>query len=272
MLSRSLEHNILLLWRRLSSIPLALFLVLWLLIPAGGAEIKGARFNTVVGSVTTQSTAAGLRRAALNQIVGDNTTVRTGARSRTELTLANQGVARLWEKTVLNVKDAGRTLFLEDGAMFLDIPAGAELANIRGAGIAIEVAGTSAVLEYHPQVFKLLVLKGTARLYRPGHVGDSVLVTAGQLVFGNPNAALSDPVDFDLKHFLQTSRFITEFPPLRNQGSIASEIQRQEREKSRKVLMETNLVMYGGGTSVSATNRPGGKDSPTAGSTRGAGP
>lgn len=213
-----------------------------------------------------------MRPAALNQIVGDNTTVRTGVRSRTELTFVGQAVARLWEKTIVAVNDGGRNLVLEDGATFLDVPAGAALTNIRGASVAIEISGTSVVFEYHPQVFKLVVLKGTARLYRPGHLGDSVLVTAGQLVFGNPDAALSDPVDFDIKHFLSTSRFISEFPPLRSQGSLASGIQKQEREKSRKVLMETNLVMYGGGTGVSATNRPGGKDSPTAGSTRGAGP
>jgi hypothetical protein len=208
----------------------------------------------------------------LNRTIRDNTTVRTEGRSRTELTFADQSIARLWAHTILDVKDSGRNLFLQEGALFVDVPTGAGLTSVRGGSVAVDVSGTSALFEYHPKVFKLLVLKGTARLYRPTYVGDSVLVNAGQLVFGNPNAALSDPVDFDIKHFLKTSRFLSGFPPLRNQGLIASEIQKQELEKSQKVLIETNLVMYGGGTTVSAVGQPPGRNSPTPGSTHAPGP
>lgn len=199
--------------------------------------------------------------------------MRTDGRLRTQLTFADHSIARLWAHTVLEVRDGGRNLVLQEGALFVDFPTGPGLTSVRGgAAVAVDVSGTTALFEYHPKVFKLLVLNGTARLYRPSQVGDSVLVNAGQLVFGNPNVALSDPVDFDIKHFLKTSRFLSGFPPLRSQGLIASEIQKQDLQKSQKVLMETNLVMYGGGTSVSATGRPAGKDSPAPGSARAAGP
>jgi len=111
------------------------------------------------------------------------------------------------------------------------------------------------MIEYHPGFYKFLVLEGTARSYRPGHLGDSVLVRAGQMVFGNPEAALSDPVDVDIDRFMKTSRFITDFPPLRSQKSIVGESQKQQREKSNKILMDTNLVIFGGGTQVSVVGQ-----------------
>ena len=107
------------------------------------------------------------------------------------------------------------------------------------------------MIEYHPGVCKFLVLEGTARLYRPGHLGDSVLVQAGQMVIGNPNAAVSDPVDFDIARFVRTSRFIVGLPALRSESSIVLEAQKQQHEKSKKTLVETNLVIFGGGTRVS---------------------
>jgi hypothetical protein len=242
--------------------------MLCLSVPANAAQIKKARPSPKVSKKISQSVGGARGSAGLHAIVGDNTTLRTDRQLRTDLRFANRSIARLWAQTILNVKDSGRSLFLQEGALFIDVPTSAELTTVRGASVAVELSGASALFEYHEKVFKVLVLKGTARIYRPDHVGDSVLVDAGQLVFGNPNAALSDPVDFDIKHFLKTSRFLSDFPPLRSQGLSESEIQKQEIEKSKKVLIETNLVMYGGGTAVSAT----GRDSATPSTTRGSGP
>ena len=111
------------------------------------------------------------------------------------------------------------------------------------------------MIEYHPGVYKFLVLEGTGRLYRPGHLGDSVLVRPGQMVFGNPDAAVSDPVDVDIDRFIKTSRLITDFPPLHSEKSIMAEGQKQLREKSKKTLIGTNLVIFGGGT-TSVAHRP----------------
>jgi hypothetical protein len=122
------------------------------------------------------------------------------------------------------------------------------------------------MIEYHPGFYKFLVLEGTVRSYRPGHLGDSVLVRAGQMVFGNPEAALSDPVDVDIDRFMKTSRLITDFPPLRSEESIIAESRKQQREKSNKSLVDTNLVIFGGGTQVSVTDqeRPDSADHKTA--------
>jgi hypothetical protein len=110
-------------------------------------------------------------------------------------------------------------------------------------------------------------LEGTGRLYRPWHLGDSVLVGPGQMVIGNPSAAVSDPVNFDIARFVKTSAFLVGLPPLCSESSIALEAQKQQREKSKKTLIETNLVIFGGGTRVSlvgqapATTHPAAKPS-----------
>jgi hypothetical protein len=105
-------------------------------------------------------------------------------------------------------------------------------------------------------------------------VGDSVLVGPGQMVIGNPNAPVSDPVDVDIARFVATSHFIVDLPALRSHGSIAAEIQKQQQEKSEKTLVDTNLVIYGGGTLVSLVDpaklntAPVPKEKPERGSNR----
>src|SRR5262249_43217147 len=124
-------------------------------------------------------------------------------------------------------------------------------ATIHAGGIAAAITGTTAMIEHHPGMCKFLVLEGTGRLYRAGHLGDSVLVEAGQMVIGDPNKAISDPVNFDIARFVKTSRFLANLPPLPSEKVIALESQKQERLKSKKQLIDTNMVIFGGGTRVS---------------------
>ncbi len=167
----------------------------------------------------------------------------------------NETVVRLAANTAFDFNRGTRGLNLKDGAVLVQTPKEANGATIHAGSVAAAVAGTTVMIEYHPGFYKFLVLEGTARLYRPGHIGDSVLVRAGQMVFGNPEAALSDPVDVDIDRFMKTSRFITEFPPLRSEKLIAAESQKQQREKSNKTLIGTNLVIFGGGTQVSVVGQ-----------------
>jgi hypothetical protein len=168
-----------------------------------------------------------------------------------ELTFDNKTVARLGANAVFDFRDGTRNLNLEEGVLLLQIPKSAKGVRVCAAQIAAAVTGTTVVLESYSAYYKFLVLSGTARLYRPEHLGDSILVKAGQMAFGQPKTALSDPVDFDIGRFLKTSRFITDFPPLGSETLMAGESQKQQREKSKKNLIDTNLVILGGGTMVS---------------------
>jgi hypothetical protein len=220
---------------------------------AWGGPLSHARLTAIIHKVDLLPTGSAQRTAARNADVPEGTGVRTGRNSWAELTFDNQIVARLNANALFSFK--GRSdCDLIQGAVVIQAPKGVNAVRVHAAGVAAVISGATAVLEYRRGVFKLLVLEGTGRLYRPGHLGDSVLVQPGQMVFGNPNAALSDPVDFDLDRFVRTCLLICDFPPLQSEKSIAAASQQQQREKSKKILIDTNLVIFGGGTAVTLVN------------------
>jgi hypothetical protein len=218
-----------------------------------GGPLNQARVTAIIHRVDLLPTSAAQHPAALRDEVREGTVVRTGRDSRVELTFDNQIVARLNANALFNFK-GGSDCDLIQGAVLIEAPEGVKVVRLRAAGVALVISGATAVLEHQPGVFKLLILEGTGRLYRPGHLGDSVLVQPGQMVFGNTNAALSDPVDFDVDRFVKTCRLIRDLPPLQSEKLIAAASQQQQREKSRKILIDTNLVIFGGGTGVTLVN------------------
>jgi hypothetical protein len=218
---------------------------------ANAISVREARITRVSNHVKLVHPMTTARPASVNDIVDENTVVRTRSSSRAELTFPDETVVRLAANTTFSFKNGTHDLSLGEGAVLVQAPKSANGAKIHAANVAAAVTGTTAMIEYHPGVCKFLVLEGTGRLYRPWHLGDSVLVGPGQLVMGNPDAAVSDPVDFDIARFVRTSRFIVDLPPLRSEKLIVAESQKQRQEKSKKTLIDTNLVIFGGGTRVS---------------------
>jgi hypothetical protein len=214
-----------------------------------------ARVTHVRGDVRLMVSAKTTHRAHLNDIIEQDTIIQTGREARTELTFPNETVVRLAANSAFSFKNGTRFLNLQRGAALIETPKRARGATLHTGAMAATLSGTTIVTEYHPGLCKYLVLEGTGRLYRPRHLGDSILVRAGQLVIGNPDAAVSDPVDFDIARFVKTSCLITDFPPLHSQSSLVAESQEQERENSRRTLLETNLVIFGGGTLVSVVGK-----------------
>jgi ferric-dicitrate binding protein FerR (iron transport regulator) len=227
------------------------------------ASVNGARITRVNNQLQLLHPATTARAASVNDIVDEGTLIRTGSSSRAELTFPDETVVRLAANTTFSFKRGIHDLSLTEGAVLVQAPKNTNGATIHAGSVAAAISGTTAMIEYHPGVYKFLVLEGTGRVYRPGHLGDSVLVAAGQLVIGNPNVALSDPVDFDIARFVKTSRFIADFPPLRSQKMILAECQKQQREKSKKFLVETNMVIFGGGNRVSLVGQTPALANPT---------
>jgi len=218
---------------------------------ANAASSNEARITRVNSHVQLLRPRMAAHPASVSDVVDEDTIVRTGSSSRAELTFADQTVVRLAANTSFSFKNGTHDLNLDEGAVLVQALKSASGVKIHAATVAASITGTTAMIEYHPGVCKFLVLEGTGRLYRPAHLGDSVLVGPGQFVMGNPNAAVSDPVDFDIARFVKTSRFIVDLPPLRSEKLIAAESQKQQQEKSKKTLIDTNLVIFGGGTRVS---------------------
>ena len=217
------------------------------------AQLKEARVSQVIRDVKLLPQHAAPRPAKVSDEVRNGTAVRTGEESRTELTFTDQTLARLGANTIFTFDEGTRNLELGGGVMLLRVPKNAGGAEIHTSAVSAAITGTTVMLEYHPNAYiKFIVLEGTGRIFRKDHVGESVLVHAGQMLIVNPKGTtLPDPVDVDLKRLMQTSLLIIDFAPLPSGDLIAREINTQTEQKSDGDLVDTNLVIFGAGTVIS---------------------
>jgi FecR protein len=223
------------------------------------AELKEARVTQVVKDVKLLPTGAAARPAAVSDEVRNGTAVRTGVDSRSELKFTDQTLARLGANTIFTFTEGTRNLNLQDGAMLLRVPKGAGGAKINSSAVTAAITGTTVMLETHAvtkknknSYYKFIVLEGTARLYLPGHLGESTLVKAGQMIIMRPDSkTIPEPVDVDIGKIMQSSLLITGFSaPLGSENLITYQQLKQNEQKSSGQLSETNLVIYGAGTNV----------------------
>ena len=215
-----------------------------------------ATITRLVNDVQLHASQTAPHSAAVNDKVRDGSSVETGMDSRTELVFPDQALARLSPNTLFSFKEGTRNLELTSGAMLLRVPKGAGRAEISTGGMTAAITGTTVIVEHYPRAYtKFISLEGTARLSLKHRWGESVLVRPGQMLITNPNAkGLPDPVDVDLDRLLKTARLIVDFSPLESQLLIARESEKQLRAKSKRRLIDTNLVIFGKGTVVSLTN------------------
>jgi FecR protein len=216
-------------------------------------QLKEARVSQVIKDVNLLPGQAAPRPARVSDEVRNGTAVRTGVESRAELVFTDQTLARLGANTIFSFNEGTRNLQLGGGAMLLRVPKNAGGAQINTAAITAAITGTTVMLEFHPNAYiKFIVLEGTGRIFRNDRVGESVLVHAGQMLIVNPKGkGLPDPVDVDLDRLMKTSDLINGFESLPSDGLIAQAILAQTEMKNDGGLIETNLVIFGGGTLVS---------------------
>ena len=107
--------------------------------------------------------------------------------SRAELIFTDQTLARLGANTVFSFNEGTRNLELSGGAMLLQVPKNAGGAKINTATVTAAITGTTIMLEFHPDAFiKFIVLEGTGRIFLNAHIGESVLLHAGQMLIVSP--------------------------------------------------------------------------------------
>ncbi len=217
------------------------------------AQLKEARVSQVIKDVNLLPGQAAPRPARVSDEVRNGTAIRTGVESRAELVFTDQTLARLGANTIFSFNEGTRNLQLGGGAMLLRVPKNAGGAQINTAAITAAITGTTVMLEFHPNAYiKFIVLEGTGRIFRNDRVGESVLVHAGQMLIVNPKGkGLPDPVDVDLDRLMKTSELINGFESLPSDALIAQEILAQTKMMNDGGLIETNLVIFGGGTLVS---------------------
>jgi hypothetical protein len=207
----------------------------------------GARLTRVVRNVTIAAPNLGSRSAAPGDVLAVGNVVRTAADSRAELSFADRSVARLGGKSVFHIGE--REWTLEEGAALVQAPRGAS-ATIKTGSVNLEAAGCTGIVErFGPTYAKIMLLQGTARVFMPAKLGESMLLKAGQMLILKPDArALPEPVDFEIGQLYRTSLLIgRDFGRLASQPQIAAEIQKQRANPN---LIPTNLIIYGRGTLV----------------------
>src|SRR4026209_418593 len=216
------------------------------------AELKEARVTQIVRDVKLLPNAAPARPALVNDQVRDGTAVRTGIESRSELMFTDATLARLGANTIFSFTEGTRNLELTDGAMLLRVPKNAGGAKINTAAITAAITGTTIMLEFHKNSYiKFIVLEGTGRIFIPNHVGESVLIRAGQMLITKPNVKnLPSPVDVDIRKLMKSSRLIKGFGKMGSEDLIAQTEVQQDEEQKNGELYETNLAIYGAGTNV----------------------
>src|SRR5437773_4408217 len=219
---------------------------------ANAADLKEARVTQIVRDVKLLPNAAPARPAAVSDEIRNGTAVRTGIESRSELMFTDATLARLGANTIFSFTEGTRNLELTDGAMLLRVPKNAGGAKINTAAVTAAITGTTIMLEFHKNSYvKFIVLEGTGRIFLPNRVGESVLVHAGQMLITKPNAKnLSNPVDVDIRQLRKTSRLIKGFGKMGSENLIAKTETEQDKERAEGELYETNLAIYGAGTSI----------------------
>jgi ferric-dicitrate binding protein FerR (iron transport regulator) len=210
----------------------------------------------VVNDVKFLSPQAAPRPAALSDSVRDGDAIRTGAASRSELTITDQTIVRLGAKTIVSFSDGTRTMNLGEGAILFQIPEGAGGVKIQTAAITATSTGATGIIDRHAQFYiKFLVLEGTLRCYLANRIGESLLIQPGQILITKPDVtALPDPAHFDIARVMKTCLLVRDFQPLSSQGRIDSEEQKQLNLIAKGTYIPSNLVIFGRGTLVSLVN------------------
>ena len=224
---------------------------------ANAAQLEDARVSQVIHDVKILPKQSAARPARISDEVRDGSALRTGVDSRAELTFADQTLARLGANTIFTFNEGTRNLELGGGAMLLRVPKNAGGAKISTAAVTAAITGTTIMLEYHPDAFiKFIVLEGTGRVFRNDRIGESVLVNAGQMLIVSPKGMmLPNPVDVDIARLKKTSALLSkDFKPIPSNNLITQEITQQAKQKAEQALLDTNLVIFGGGTAVTLVN------------------
>lgn len=197
------------------SAALAITLLLAIASMARGAG-KDAQVTQIIREVNVLESKSNSHPAAVNDSVREGQAVRTGDKSRSELTFTDLTITRLGANSIFSFNKAGRDVQLDSGSILLRVPKDSGGAGIHTAAVSVAVTGTTVILEGSRAARnKLIVLEGGARLALVKYPKQSQYAHAGQMIDVPPGAkTVPPPVDIDLNQVMRTHPLITDFRPL----------------------------------------------------------
>ena len=199
-------------------------LVAALSIGANAAPNNEARVTQVVRDVKLLPSDAEARAAALNDQVREGIAVRTGDKSRSELTFTDLTLSRLGANTIFSFNKAGRSVKLDSGSVLVRVPKDSGGGNVRTNAVTVAITGTTLIVETtRAGRNKLIVLEGSSRLSLAKHRGQFRDVRGGQMLDVPAGATtLPMPVNIDVNQVMKTHPLIVGFRPLPSRDLIAA--------------------------------------------------
>jgi len=216
------------------------------------AQLESAKVTVAVNKVQIAPSGQSPKPAGVGDVLAGKATLETGESSRAELTFNDQTIARIGANSVFSFFRGTRELELNQGVIFMQVPKNAGGATIQTAAVTAAITGTTIAIEYskakgkaHGAV-KILVLEGTLRVYLKSRPGESILLTAGQMIDLDPDASsLPEPKIFDIERLVRTSKLLgAPFAPLASMPLITQSIASQEAEKKKGTLVISNYVLH----------------------------
>ncbi len=192
------------------------------LLSAAVASGQQARITQVVREVKLLPANAAARTASLNDEVRAGIAVRTGDRSRSELTFPDVTITRLGANSIFAFDQGGRDGNLEGGSVLLRVPKNSGGGQVRTSAVTVAVTGTTLILEgSRSGRSKLIVLEGSGRLSLVKYPRQSRDVGAGQVLDVPAGArTLGMPQNIDLDQVMKSHPLITGFRPLPSRDLI----------------------------------------------------
>ncbi|MEY2439861.1 MAG: hypothetical protein QOI34_1246 [Verrucomicrobiota bacterium] len=213
-----------------------------------------ARVTRIIHDVKVLPADAKARPAELDQKVNAGTAVRTGDRSRSELTFVDLTIERLGANTLFSFDRAGRSVQLESGSMLLRVPKSTGGASMTTRAVTVGITGTTVILETtRSGGSKLTVLEGDARVGLRKNARESVHVQAGQMEDVPAGATkLPPPVNVDLNEIMKDNPLITDFGPLPSRDLIYAAMQNRPPAHDQPSVIPSILgnILGGGGVVV----------------------
>jgi hypothetical protein len=183
-----------------------------------------ARVTQVIRDVKLLPSDAEARAAAVNDQVREGIAVRTGDKSRSELTFRDLTLSRLGANTIFSFDKAGRSVQLDAGSVLVRVPKNSGGGNVRTNAVSVAVTGTTLIIETtRAGRNKLIVLEGSSRLSLVKYRGQFRDVRGGQMLNVPPGAkTLPMPVNIDVNQVMKTHPLVVGFPPLPSRDLIAA--------------------------------------------------
>lgn len=183
-----------------------------------------ARVTQVVREVKLLPANASARPAVLNDQVREGVAVRTGDRSRSELTFPDVTITRLGANTIFSFDRDGHDVALSGGSVLLRVPKNSGGGSVRTNAVSVAITGTTLILETgRGGRAKLIMLEGSGRLSLNRYRNQSRDVFAGQMLEVPAGArTLPMPKNIDLNQVMRSHPLIANFPPLPSRDLILS--------------------------------------------------